>query len=72
MSSTCILRVSILPGETDEHAGRPQGSPLHVGVHEDGGETLAVSLFPTLAIVQENAFAVLLVLFCELFVQNRL
>jgi len=24
--------------------GRPQGSPLHIGPHEDVGETLAVSL----------------------------
>jgi len=38
--------VSILAGETAENAGKPQGSPLHVGFHKDVGETLAVSLFP--------------------------
>ncbi len=30
--------------DDEQETGRPQGSPLHVGVHEDGGETLAVSL----------------------------
>ncbi len=46
MSTKPYYRVSILAGETDENAGRPQGSPLHAGFYKDVGETLAVSLFP--------------------------
>ncbi len=38
--------LSILQGETGQKAGRPQGSPLHVGRREHVGETLAVSLLP--------------------------
>jgi len=42
----CYSWVSVLPGESGENAGRPQGSPLHGGGHEHVGETLAVSQFP--------------------------
>ncbi len=50
MTVITVIRVSILPGEIDENAGRPQGSPLHVGLHKDVGETLAVSLFSLRAV----------------------
>ncbi len=41
------LHVGKDEGETGQNAGRPQESPLHVGFHEHVGETLAVSLLPS-------------------------